>query len=121
MKYRAIFAGVLALTVACAGHTADTTTAAAPAVKAELRLPRLSVGATRTEVLYKLGRPRIEISPDVWAYEGFHVDNPAPGQEQLTTLIVRFADRRVTRTEMAAPGYVAILQASTPHQSVAQQ
>lgn len=90
-------------------------------VKADVRTPRLSVGANRMEVLQKLGRPQFQATPEVWVYTGYHVENPAPGQEKFTHLIVRFDGRRVVRTELAEPAYTASLRqpATDPSRALA--
>lgn len=119
--FPSLFSLALAIAVPASLAAADTSsapvTAAAVAspianrsVKAQLNSPRLHVGSSRMEVLRALGRPQFEATPEVWVYEGYHVENPAAGQEKLTHLVVRFDGRRVVRTELASSEYVADLR-----------
>lgn len=79
-------------------------------VKALVVNPNIKVGDSRMNVVKRLGSPSIRVSAEVWVYDRFHVENPAPGQEKLVHLIVRFDGRRVARTELASAEYVADLR-----------
>ncbi|HUR59960.1 MAG TPA: hypothetical protein VM029_19720 [Opitutaceae bacterium] len=67
----------------------------------------VEVGTYRVQVAAKLGRPDLILQDGTWLYRGRKVeDSSAQG-----TLVVRFANGRVTSLALATPAVVAALRA----------
>lgn len=97
----ALFAwGALAGSLLAAERTElsiPTVTADAEYVFGEAADPQLSLGASREEVLAKIGQPAVRINADAWAYLNVSVEKPSSGgMHGRDTLIVAFRNGKVS-------------------------
>jgi hypothetical protein len=70
--------------------------------------PYVEVGTFQIQVSVKLGQPSAKLPDGTWLYQGYAVeDSQATG-----TLVVRFAQGRVTSLSLASPVMVAALRAA---------
>jgi hypothetical protein len=71
--------------------------------------PYVEVGTFRVQVAAKLGQPAIRLTDGSWLYKNFEVNN----SDASGTLLVRFAEGRVSELALVSPATVVALQ-STP-------
>ena len=99
-----------------AGATADraeSLLAGRGSIPVEAAGPYVEVGTYRIQVAVKLGRPAARLPDGTWLYENFVAD----GSNARGTLVVRFAQGRVSSLMLATPAVVAALR-STPQPGV---
>jgi hypothetical protein len=77
--------------------------------------PHVAVGTFRIQVETKLGRPDVKLADGTWLYRGRAV----AGSRATGTLVVRFADGRVSALALATPAAVAVLRAGSAKDLVA--
>ena len=52
---------------------------------------------------------RVELSPDVWVYSGFHADTDSSYAQECGTVVITFADDKVANLQLANRSAVAVL------------
>ena len=71
--------------------------------------PYVATGTCRVQVSTQLGRPSATLADGTWLYENFNAD----GSSASGTLVVRFADNRVSSLTLAGPTVVTALRAQS--------
>lgn len=99
---------VLPAAFAQANDRAAQVLAATGVVRVESVGPYVSTGTYRIQVSAKLGRPTVTLADGTWLYENF----TANGSSAAGTLVVRFADDRVSSLSLASPAAVTALRVS---------
>lgn len=61
---------------------------------------RIAPGATRSEVLHRLGEPFRQLSYDVWVYTGYRADLNTPGARDCNLLVITFAHDSIASLEL---------------------
>ena len=92
---------------------AESLLAGRGSIPVEAAGPYVEVGTYRIQVAVKLGRPAARLPDGTWLYENFVAD----GSNARGTLVVRFAQGRVSSLMLATPAVVAALR-STPQPGV---
>lgn len=92
---------------------AESLLAGRGSIPVEAAGPYVEVGTYRIQVAVKLGRPAARLPDGTWLYENFVAD----GSNARGTLVVRFAQGRVSALTLATPAVVAALR-SAPQSGV---
>ena len=61
---------------------------------------RIAPGATRSEVLHRMGEPFRELSYDVWVYTGYRADLNAADALDCNILVITFAHDAIASLEL---------------------
>ena len=68
-------------------------------------------GDTRATVLFVMGRPRQELSPDVWVYSGYQADLDLANEQGCDTQVITFAQGRVVDLKLVNESATRIVTA----------
>ena len=70
-------------------------------------------GTSREDVSYAMRyKSRVELSPDVWVYSGYHADAGAPNAQDCGSVVITFAHGEVADLQLVNKPAVAAIAAN---------